>query len=101
MNGPDFFSATVARQELEGFWRRKLEDAQRRYQTGTARYRKLLGGVPEGRVRSQDDSLALARHAKAAALAEYSRLLKIFIELTVNNRMYHRRSGSIANGCAQ
>jgi hypothetical protein len=88
MDSPDFpSSSTVARRELEGSWRRKLEDAHLRYRTATARYRELLDGEPQARLGSQDDPLVRAWHAESEALGEYKRLLKIFATLTLHGRM--------------
>ena len=72
------------RQELEDFWRRKVEEARARYQTATEEYRKLLDGMPEGLAPTPDSPLALARQAQSEALAEYSNMLRVFTELTVH-----------------
>jgi hypothetical protein len=93
-------SSTVARRELEGSWRRKLDDAHLRYRTATARYRELLDMEPQGRLGSQDDPLVRAWHAESEAMAEYKRLLKVFAELTLHGRMPQRQAGSSAGGGA-
>lgn len=88
----------LARRNLEDGWRVRLEMARERYETASARYRKLLEEKPEGLIPRQDDSLALARHAESEALAEYSRTLKSFTELTVHGRIPEEQSGAEANG---
>jgi hypothetical protein len=80
-------SQDLARQDLEDAWRIRSEVARERYQTARARYRELLDAKPEELNPPQDDPLALARHAKSEALAEYTRILKLFTELTMHGRV--------------
>jgi CheY-like chemotaxis protein len=72
------------RHELENLWRAKVEEAQRRYSAATEEYRKLLDGTPEGLPPNPDSPMARARQAQSEALAEYSRVLRVFTGLTVH-----------------
>jgi CheY-like chemotaxis protein len=74
------------REDLEEIWRAKLEEARLRYNAATGEYRKLLGKTPGGSPPSPDSALARARQIESEALAEYSRLLRIFTELTVDGK---------------
>jgi CheY-like chemotaxis protein len=82
----------AARQELEDLWRTKVEDARGRYAAATEEYRKLLDGTPEGVPPNPDSPVARARQAQSEALAEYSRVLRVFTELTVHGRRPEEQS---------
>lgn len=72
-----------ARRKLEDHWRARLREAQERYESATAAYRALLGEHGDGGGQRKDGYLARARRAEAEALAEYTRVLHIFTELTL------------------
>ena len=98
MNTPDVSSSTTARQDLEDSWRLRLEDAREQYERASVRYRRLLEGRPEGVIPPQDGPLMLARHAESEALMEYTRILKIFTELTVHGQIPQGQSAMYAGG---
>ncbi len=83
---------TPGRQQLEDLWRSKLEQAQLRYKAATEKYRKLLGEAPRDVPPAPDSPLALARHAESEALAEYTRALRVFTELTIHGRRPEEQS---------
>ena len=85
MNRPDLSSSTLECRDIES-WRLKVEEVHEQYKFATALYRRLLEEKPETLTPRQHDSLALGRHMETAALAEYTRVLKIYIELTVHDR---------------
>jgi CheY-like chemotaxis protein len=82
----------AGRQELEDLWRAKLEEAQGRYNAATEEYRRLLAGKPDGVPANPDSPVARARQAQSVALAEYSRVLRVFTELTVHGRRPEEQS---------
>jgi hypothetical protein len=84
--------ASAARQMLEDSWRLRLEETQVHYRKATDQYRKLLQEQPDGRPHDPNGALALARQAASKALAEYTRVLRIFTEVTVNGKMPEERS---------
>ena len=69
-------------EELKESWRLKLQDAKSQYEAATAHYRAMLQQRPDGVPVTPDSALALARRAESEALAEYTRVLRVFIELT-------------------
>ena len=69
-------------EKLKESLRLRLQDAKSRYEAATAHYRALLQQRPEGVPLTPDSALALARRAESEALAEYTRVLRVFIELT-------------------
>ena len=85
MNKPELSSPTLECRDIES-WRLKVEEVHEQYKFATALYRRLLEEKPESLTPREEDSLALARHMEAEALAEYTRALKIYIELTVHGR---------------
>ena len=87
-------SLSVARRDLEDAWRVRSETARERYETASRQYRKLLDERPEGLAPEQDDTLALARRAESVALAEYTRILRLFTELTVHRRIPEEQLGA-------
>ena len=92
MKTPELPMCTVNRQELEDYWCLKLQEAHRRYQAATARYRRMLQMQPEGLTQGPDGSLTAARQAESQALAEYTRVLRIFTDLTVHSKIPEERS---------
>ena len=83
----ELFSSTIVRQEFEKYWRRKLKESYERYQAASTRYRGLLQEELAGQVSSPDGPLALARREEFETLAEFTRLLKMFAELTLDGRV--------------
>jgi hypothetical protein len=90
-------ASSITRQDLEDLWRLRLEETQVRYREATEQYRKVLQGQADGRALNPDAALALARHAKSQALADYMRVLRMFTELTVNGKMPEVRSVAGSN----
>ena len=80
------------RQQLEDLWRSKLAEAQLRYKAATEEYRKLLGEIPRDVPPAPGNPLALARHAESEALAEYTRALRNFTELTLHGKRPEEQS---------
>jgi CheY-like chemotaxis protein len=80
---------------MEDAWRLKLEEAKRRYNAATSEYRKLLGEMPEGSHTTPDDAVWRAREAESEALAEYSRILRVFTRLTVEGRLPEDRASNL------
>lgn len=83
---------SVAREELEVSWRRKVEEARERYQTASAGYRALLQESPEGQIARSDSPLALARRGETKALMEYMSELQNFTELCIDRKIPRRES---------
>ncbi len=96
MDMPEFPTVVAGRQKLEE-WRLKLQEAKERYHAATALYRKILQERPEGRAPSPNDSLARARQAESQSLAEYTRVLRIFTELTVHGKAPEEQSAASGN----
>jgi CheY-like chemotaxis protein len=78
---------SLMRQELEESWRARVEAAHTQYQAASKQYRELMQGRPDGLPPNKDDAVALAREAESYALAEYTRVLHIFSELTAQGKM--------------
>lgn len=76
-----------SRKELEEHWRRWLEESQNKYVAATQEYRRLLQQELARETPSPDSSLAHAGQAKADALTEYSHVLRIFTDLTIDNQV--------------
>jgi hypothetical protein len=98
VQNPEYPSPHVVRQNLEEAWRLRSERARERYETASRLYRKLLEAKPEGLIPRHDDPLALARHAESEALAEYTRIVKLFTELTVDGRIPEEGLAARAGG---
>jgi hypothetical protein len=81
---PDLPSNTIARQQLEDFWRSELKKSYESYQAAAERYRSLLQA---GHMQKEDATFALARREESAKLAEYMRMLKIFTDLALHGRV--------------
>ena len=80
------------RQDVEEYWRRRLEESQVRYRKATEHYRKLLQEQPKGAPYNPNGALALARQAESQALADHTRLLRIFTQLTVYGQIPNHQS---------
>ena len=76
---------TPSRQELEDIWRSKLEEAQLHYEAAREEYRKLLRETPDGSP-NPDSPQARACQRESEALAEYTRVLRIFTDLTIHGK---------------
>lgn len=87
MAKPSLPKSVIARHELEDAWRVRLEQNRRLYQDANTRYRGLLTEKPDGQPPSPESPLALARAAESEALMEYSRVLRIFNDLTVHGKL--------------
>ena len=75
------------RQELEDTWRQRLEQLREKYRAASDIYRALLRKEPEGETPSPDSPLARARQAESEALLEYSRVLRLFSDLTLYGKL--------------
>lgn len=80
------------RPQLEDLWRSKVEQAQLRYKAATEEYRKLLGETPRGVPPAPDSPLALARQVESDALAEFTRVLRVFSQLTIHGKRPEEQS---------
>lgn len=89
---------SATRRMLEDSWRLRLEEAHVHYRRATDQYRKSLQDQPDGRLHNPSGALALARQAESEALAEYTRVLRVFTELTVNGKIPEERSAAGSNG---
>jgi hypothetical protein len=87
MKMPEAPSSVIARRELEESWRQKVEEAHSRYHAAAAWHKELLQDQPDGESHCQDGPLGVAQRAESEALAEYTRLLKVFTELTVHDHL--------------
>jgi len=92
------FSLSTERRAIEESWRIKLEEASERYNAARSLYRQLLIEAPEGLTPSTDGPVAMARRTEAEALAEYTRVLKVFTELTVHGTMPQQPQANTAAG---
>jgi hypothetical protein len=95
MKMPEFPPLSVTRHELEEFWRLKLEESRARYQAATTYHRTLRNGQRE---RDSSEALARARQAESLALAEYTRLLRLFTDLTVHGKLPGQDSAASSGG---
>ncbi len=88
MSDPKFSPQLLARHNLEALWRERLEESHVRYKAASQEYRRLLQQQePDGSVPGAGSPLAIARQAESAALAEYSRILRIFADLTIHGKL--------------
>ena len=84
MESRAFSPVTLARHELEDAWRLRAEQALQKYRAATDEYRRLLREDPSGFLHDQANTLSLARDNESQALLEYSRVLRIFTDLTLH-----------------
>ena len=98
MPNPERPSLSLMRQDLERDWRFRFVMARERYQTASRRHRQLLRENPEGLTPRHDDLVALAQHEESEALAEYTRILKLFTELVLYGRIPEEQLAAQANG---
>ncbi|HLH17634.1 MAG TPA: response regulator [Bryobacteraceae bacterium] len=87
MSDPIFSATLLARQQMEDSWRQRLEESHARYKAASQEYRRLLQQEPDGTAPGAGSPLALARQAESVALAEYSRILRIFADLTIHGKL--------------
>ena len=88
----------VTRRDLEECWLLRLEETQDHYSEARERYRMLLHELPGGLAPSPDRALALARQAELQARTEYTRVLRIFTDLTVHGKMPAERLAASVGG---
>ena len=79
-------------QTLEDSWRRRLEKTHAVYHRASGHYRRLLQEQPDGARHDPNGRLARARQAESEALAEYTRVLRAFTELTVDGKIPEERA---------
>jgi hypothetical protein len=81
-------AAGAARQryEIEDIWRAKLDAAFDRFSAASEEYRRILESRTDTGPALSDDSLERARKIRTEALAECSRLLHIFSDLTLHGK---------------
>lgn len=84
---PEASDPRATRQALEAQWRLRLEVTLRNYRAATKEYRRLLRQQFDGRPPDPTSDLAIARRAESDALMEYSRVLRIFTDLTVHGKL--------------
>lgn len=98
MPGTDRHRGT--RRQLEDEWRRKLEEAARRYHGAAAEYRRALEQHTEEARRGSlaSDALMRCRRAESEALADYTRVLKFFTDLTIRGKLPEEDSAGAAAG---
>ena len=71
---------------MEDTWRLKVEDASTRYKAAHACYRKELEEQSKGLNGNATRALFDARQEESQSLAEYTRVLKTFTDLTVEGK---------------
>jgi hypothetical protein len=81
---PQFPSPLPAGNELE-VWREKLEWSRARYVAASRFYRRLLEKESGGCTRP-DSELVKAAQAESIARLEFSRLLRVFADLTIDGK---------------
>jgi hypothetical protein len=89
---------SATRQMLEDSWLLRLEETHVHYRKATDQYKKLLQDQADGRLRNLNGALAFARQAESEALAEYTRVLRVFTDLTVNRKIPKERPAPGSNG---
>jgi hypothetical protein len=84
MSGP-----AASRRDLEALWKERTRDARRLYRIAQAECERVRQEQHGGSAPSQDAhrAISIALQIENAALAEYSRVLKIFTDLTVSGKM--------------
>jgi CheY-like chemotaxis protein len=82
---PDSPSIIDNRRHLEETWRLRLQRAQEQYQAACSLHGKVQQESSEGA--TDQSSLYCARSAESQTLAEYARVLRIFIDLTLHGKL--------------
>ena len=90
-------TSSVMLREVVDSWRLRLEETQDHYREAKKQYRESLQAQPDGRPLCPSD-LELARQAESRARVEFTRMLRIFTELTVHGKMPEERSVAGSNG---
>ena len=75
------------RETMEDSWRVRLEETQARYKQATERRSQLPQEQPHGGSSGLNGRFALARQQESEALAEYTRVLRLFTDLTVKGKI--------------
>jgi len=75
------------REALEDLWRERTETAQKHYRIAKAECAKAISMQSDVEPPDGTFGYRKALRLENAALAEYSRVLRIFIDLTVDGRM--------------
>jgi hypothetical protein len=78
-------------------WLRRLQEAYVDYQNAARHYNRLLKQQPDGTPSNPKSVLALARQAESEALAEYTRILRAFGELTLQGDVPEEQSAASSN----
>ena len=95
--GREYESSTSGTRILEELWLLRLKNAELRYTHTREQLRNVLRTLPPGEVPPADGSYAY-QHAILAeniALAEYTRVLRIFTDLVVDGKTPRRASRSL------
>ena len=88
--GDEFYAPRTRRSlALEDLWKERLGIARTRYQLATRQSRLLLDEQKSGLTPEPDGPLAYrqALEKEKTALAEYRRVLEIFADLTVHDKL--------------
>ena len=83
-----------ATRTVTDFWLGRLQEAYAGYQKATKHYRGLLQEQPDGTPSDPKGALALVRQAESEALAEYTRILRAFTELTLHGNVPEKQSAA-------
>ena len=77
-----------SREEFEKIWAAKVRAAQKRYAEASNEFRKVWAENFDAHL-ATDPALAIrqARQAESKALDEYMRVLKVFTDLVLHNKM--------------
>jgi hypothetical protein len=77
-----------SKQELQGIWKGRLREAYLRYQEASDAFRAIWGEHFDPKL-TVDGNLAIqqARKAESQALSKYARVLKIYADLVVRNKL--------------
>lgn len=87
----------ATRQTATDSWLRRLREAYLHYQNAAKHYNRLLKERPYGTPSTPESVLALARQAESEALADYSRILRAFSDLTVYGDAPEKQSAASSN----
>ena len=87
------------RQQLEESWRLKLEEASSRYRAANAEYRTMMEEQSDRNAGPDaTDALMRARQAESEALAKYTHVLRMFTDLTLNDKAPEEQSAAGRTG---
>jgi hypothetical protein len=85
MELPELLDSTVARHELEDGWRLALREKLERYMAASEEYRRLMQDHPYVCPPDPESALARAYLVESEALAEFTRVLRIFTDLIIHH----------------